>query len=86
MSRALDAGACHQPNRVSVKRLRPLADSSYHFVLRDFEPCADGLAAILDAHYPVGAYYATWLLLSDAFSRSEGGKRVQTLMNIASAA
>ena len=65
-----------------LARLRPLVDGGYHYVLGDYERSADGMTAMLDQHYPVGAFYATWLLLSDAFSRSAGGQRVRSRMNL----
>ena len=65
-----------------LARLRSIVDGTYYYVLRDFERAAKGAAAMLDAHYPVGACYATWLLLSGRVSRSEGRQRVRERMKL----
>ena len=53
-----------------VDQLRPLAQSSFHFVLGDFERAAEDYAAMIELRYPVAAYYFTWLSLIERFRDS----------------
>jgi serine/threonine protein kinase/tetratricopeptide (TPR) repeat protein len=62
--------------------LRPLAQSSFHFVLGDFERFAQEYETMIEQRYPVAAYYFTWLSLFERFRESEPGRLLREKLHL----
>ena len=58
----------------------PLGLSSYYFVIGDFDGVAKWHEAVIDARYPVAAYYFTWMCLSEPFRESPQGQALRAML------
>jgi eukaryotic-like serine/threonine-protein kinase len=62
--------------------LRPMARSSFHFVLGDFERFAEEYETMIERRYPVVAYYFTWLSLFERFRDSAPGRMLRQKLRL----
>jgi len=62
--------------------LGALARAAYHYVCLDFDRAGEAYEAVVEARYPVAAYYFTWLCLSEAFRESAPGRRLREKMHL----
>ena len=52
--------------------LRGLGDTTYSFVLGDYETAARHMKAVIEAKYPVAVFYTSWLALEGGFREAVG--------------
>jgi hypothetical protein len=62
--------------------LGALGRSVFHYVCLEFDRTADEYETVIDARYPVAAYYFTWLCLSEPFRESAPGRRLREKLRL----
>ena len=62
--------------------LGALARSLFHYVSLDFDRAAGEYETVVDARYPVAAYYFTWMCLYEPFRESAPGRRIREKMGL----